>query len=218
MRNQKTDLQPRSALLLEDVPEVSDALAGQLETLFPGIAVHRAYSLQQARNFLATHVAVELGLIDLQLPDGSGFELIGELLSRQPDCIAVITTLYADDEHLFPALRAGACGYLLKDDPPERTAAALRGMVNGEPTLSPSIAHRLLRTFLLYDAASTVGLDSGEREILSLVSKGYSLREVTQRLSLSLHTISMRLKDIYRKLDANERASASPRKGLPGVA
>lgn len=209
---------PAAALILEDLPEVSDALAGTLRDLFPGIRIQTAASLADAHAILATRARFDLSLIDLALPDGNGVELIQKLATTQPQCILVVTTLYADDEYLFPALRAGAQGYLLKDETPTRIANALRGILAGEPPLSPAIAHRLLRMFK-QSPSETISLTPREREILGLVAKGHSVRDVASRLELSHHTVSDHMKRIYRKLNINSRAEAAleaARLGLTG--
>jgi DNA-binding NarL/FixJ family response regulator len=163
----------------------------------------------------------ELALIDLALPDGSGIDLIRHMATAQPDCILVVASLYADDEYLFPALRAGAQGYLLKGEAPAKTAEALQGILRGEPPLSPAIAHRLLRAFRPCPIDPVSPMTPREREILGLVAKGHSVREVATRLSLSHHTVSDHLKRIYRKLNINSRAEAAleaARMGLTAVA
>lgn len=198
----------RSALLLETVPEVSDALAAQLGALFPGVAVHRADSLQQARQITATGTSVDLALIDLQIPDGSGVDWIDGLLAMHPACVIAITTLYADDEYLLPALCAGARGYLLKDASPQQNAAALRSMVHGEPVLSPSIARRLLNAFTT--SSADLELTTQERGILMQLSKGYVLHEVAERLDLDRQRIGTALSAIYRKLDATRKHHQQP--------
>lgn len=203
---------PRSALILEDIPEVSAWLQDLLPQLFPGIAVTAADTLAAARQALGR--AFDLALVDLALPDGNGTDLIRELAGQQPACTVVVTTLFADDEFLFPALRAGAQGYLLKDQPPDKIAKALRGILDGEPPLSPSIAQRLLRSFGppgtgVADASSGPHLTARECEVLTLTAKGYRLPEVAERLAVSRHTVSDHLKNIYRKLKVNTRAQAT---------
>ena len=151
-------------------------------------------------------------LVDLGLPDGDGTRLIRPLAEQFPTCTIVVTTLFGDDAHVFPALRAGAHGYLLKDQPEERLAAALEGILRGEPALSPAIAQRLLRAFQAPPAQEAPELEiltPREREVLVLVSKGCRLPELSERLQISRHTVSDHLKSIYRKLDINSRAEAT---------
>ena len=206
------DAAPRTALLLEDLPEVAAWLAVLLARHFPGIDIQHAPTLGVARQRLDSGLQPQLALIDLGLPDGDGTHLIRPLAQRCPGCTIVVTTLFGDDAHVFPALRAGAHGYLLKDQPEERLGAALDGILRGEPPLSPAIAKRLLRAFQPVAADDTPGVESltpREREVLVLVSKGCRLPELSEKLEISRHTVSDHLKSIYRKLNVNSRAEAT---------
>lgn len=204
---------PRHALVLEDLPDVAGWLARLLEQRFHGVQVVHAGTLAQARRCLDAGPPPDLALVDLGLPDGSGVDLIRELAQRHPGCTLVVTTLFGDDAHVFPALRAGAHGYLLKDQPADRLGAALEGILRGEPPLSPAIAQRLLRVFNAapepMPAPGCEQLTAREREVLVLVSKGCRLPELADRLQISRHTVSDHLKNIYRKLNINSRAEAA---------
>ncbi len=203
---------PSHALLLEDLPDVAAWLATLLRDRFPGIEVAHAGTLAEGLRMLDAGFVADLALVDLGLPDGNGTTLIQALAQRQPACTIVVTTLFGDDAHVFPALRAGAHGYLLKDQPEEKLAAALDGILRGEAPLSPAIAQRLLRVFnavpqpMHPDAEQ---LTAREREVLVLVSKGCRLPELAERLQISRHTVSDHLKHIYRKLKVNSRAEAT---------
>lgn len=201
----------QNGLVVEDLPAPAQWLASVLGEAFPDITVTTAASLAHGRAALDT-IAPDIALVDLGLPDGSGIDLIRELASRHPQCHCVVTTIYADDRHLFPALRAGASGYLLKDQPKERVIQALRGIVSGEPPLSPVIAQRLLRVFGGPAAASTepeVRLSNRERETLMLIAKGYKLPEVSEQLGITRNTAAGFVKSIYRKLNVSSRAEAT---------
>jgi DNA-binding NarL/FixJ family response regulator len=202
---------PTRALVIEDLTDVAAWLARLLAQRFPGIVVDTAPTLAAARQQLDAGPAPDLALVDLGLPDGDGTELIRLLVGRHPSCQVVVTTLFGDDGHVFPALRAGAHGYLLKDQPEDRLGAALDGILRGEPPLSPTIARRLLREFNTPPApqADTHPLTDREREVLILVSKGCRLPELVERLAISRHTVSDHLKNIYRKLKVNSRAEAA---------
>ncbi|MES0873429.1 response regulator transcription factor [Sinimarinibacterium thermocellulolyticum] len=199
----------RIGWVVEDLSAPAQWLQDILAAAFPGLTVHHAGSLAAARGLLRAYVP-DIALIDLGLPDGSGVELIRELTPHQCQC--VVTTIYADDRHLFPALRAGASGYLLKDQPTDKVVRALRGIVSGEPPLSPVIAQRLLRFF----GGAVGGADDGsaklsnrERETLVLIAKGYRLPEVASQLGVSRNTAAGFIKAIYRKLDISSRAEAT---------
>jgi DNA-binding NarL/FixJ family response regulator len=203
---------PAHALLLEDLPDVAQWLSQLLRAQFSGIQITHAASLGEGQRALQNAPPVQLALVDLGLPDGDGTQLIRPLAQQWPGCTIVVTTLFGDDAHVFPALRAGAHGYLLKDQPEERLAAALDGILRGEPALSPAIAQRLLRTFQPAENDPSPGVEiltPREREVLVLVSKGCRLPELVDRLQISRHTVSDHLKSIYRKLNINSRAEAT---------
>lgn len=200
-----------TGLIVEDLKAPAEWLAGVLSSAFPGIAVHSAPDLAAARRLSAAHPP-DIALVDLGLPDGSGIDLIRELAAPPARCHCVVTTIYADDRHLFPALRAGACGYLLKDQPADKVVQALRGIVAGEPPLSPVIAQRLLRVFGgpagLSDEPEAK-LSNRERETLVLIAKGYKLPEVSEQLGVTRNTAAGFIKSIYRKLNITSRAEAT---------
>ena len=205
----------QSGWIVEDHPDVALGLAATLQGAFPGIALRLVDGLEAALQQLREGYRPDIALIDLGLPDGSGLDLLRALPAAAPGCIAVVTTIYADDAHLFPALRAGAAGYLLKDEPRERLESALRGILAGEPPLSPSIARRVLRTFA--EAASAPAqaaeedahLSPRERETLMLIGKGYKLPEVAEALGITRTSAATYIKTVYRKLAISSRAEAA---------
>lgn len=210
---------PRTALVVEDRPTTADALVALVAQTFPGIAVRRAGSVADALAALAEGPP-ELALIDLGLPDGSGLRVIERLTVLAPEGQRIVTTIFADDVHLFPALRAGATGYLLKDQPLAALGAALQRMLAGEPPLSPSIARRLLGFFAPTVAEAEDGLTPRERETLVLIAKGLHLPEVAEQLGVTRHTAAGYIKAVYRKLKVSSRAEATleaVRRGLVGT-
>lgn len=200
---------PRHALVVEDLPSARAWLAEALVAAFPGISVVEAGTLAAARAALSGHVPA-LALVDLGLPDGSGVEFIEESAREHPDMQCVVATIFTDDVHLFPALRAGAIGYLLKDQPRETIIRALRGILSGEPPLSPVIARRLLKVFAPETpAADDARLSPREREALTLVAKGLKLSEVAAQLGVTRNTAAGYVKSVYRKLNVSSRAEAT---------
>lgn len=201
----------KTGLIVEDLAENRHWLTQTLEQGFSGMAVHCATTVAEARGWLAHH-APDIALIDLGLPDGSGIELI-ELLNRNsPQTLSIVATIYDDDAHLFPALRAGARGYILKDQGREEAARLLQGIAAGQPPLSPSIARKILASFqapaLCPDLALPT-LTPRESEVLRLISKGMTLTETAKLLQLSRHTVDGYVKEIYRKLNVSSRAEAA---------
>ena len=199
-------------LIVDDLASSRDWLARAATLAFPGIVITLANTLAQA--IALADAAPPLALIDLGLPDGSGVELIERLHPQGTLC--VVATVFDDDAHLFPALRAGAQGYVLKDQSPEALAGMLEGIADGRPPLSPSIARRLLQHFQPLAAASvgadievTPALTVRETDVLRLVAKGVSVAEAADLLELSRHTVAGYLKDVYRKLSVRSRAEAT---------
>nr|WP_245540544.1 response regulator transcription factor [Solimonas variicoloris] len=196
-------------LVIEDLASTADWLRRALREAFPGMAIEHAETVAEARLALARAPAA-IALVDLDLPDGSGIDLIAEISARHPGCQCIVTTIYGDDRHLFPALRAGAQGYLLKDQPVERLVAALQAIDRGEPPLSPAIARRLLGMFAPNGATpEEQKLTARERETLTLIAKGLRLAEVAEQLGVTRNTAAGFVKAIYRKLNISSRAEAA---------
>lgn len=201
------------ALILEDHAGAQAWLREVLGWVFPEINVSMADSLSVARARLAHMIAAELSpdiaLVDLSLPDGTGIDLIRDLRETAPDCLCIVVTIHDDDRHVFPALRAGATGYLLKQQSKADLARRLRGIVDGEPPLSPSIAKRILSTFAPVREEGYTELTPREREVLALIAKGFTLAKAGAALEISRHTTAGYVKNIYRKLEVSSRAEAT---------
>ena len=99
------------------------------------------------RSGLVSAIKFDLALVDLGLPDGSGVDVVAALREQQPETQSVVVTIHDDDEHLFPALQAGAFGYILKEQARELIIEQLQRISQGEPPLSPSIARRVMAYF-----------------------------------------------------------------------
>jgi len=207
---------PRGILVVDDDEDARDWLQDAARQAFPQAALTPAGSLREARSALRL-ASPDLALIDLDLPDGSGVALI-EALARPPHrTLSIVSTVFADDQHLFPALRAGAASYLLKDESIERLAELLRQIVQGKPALSAPITQRLLGYF--HDPAAPAGIDltPREREVLTLLAKGLTIGEVAAALAITAHTVASYTKALYRKLEVTNRAEATleaTRRGL----
>lgn len=203
----------KSGLIVEDLAENRLWLSQTLTQCFPAIDLHCATTLAEARAWLAHTPAPDIALLDLGLPDGSGIELIKLLNHRSPHTLCIVATIYDDDAHLFPALRAGACGYILKDQGRDEAARLLQGIAAGQPPLSPAIARKILASFQPPTAPrpdpGQPTLTQRESEVLRFISKGMTLSETAGLLNLSRHTVDGYVKEIYRKLNVSSRAEAA---------
>jgi len=199
----------QTGFILEDLPESQVWLSEAITQSFPGIAIDTAFSLGEAREKLQAGAMPDIALIDLGLPDGSGVELIEYIQRHSPATLCIVASIYHDDGHIFPALRAGARGYLLKDQPIAAIVAALTGIAGGQPPLSPTIARRMLSFFQPGPALPTPTLTERETDVLRLISKGMTQAETGRLLGISQHTVSGYVKELYRKLNVNSRAEAA---------
>src|SRR5204862_5576718 len=133
-------------LLLEDLPEIRAWMKQLVLQVFPHSLISEAARVHDALE-LITAVKFDLALVDLGLPDGSGVDVVAALRESQPEAQSVVVTIHDDDDHLFPALQAGAFGYVLKDQSEAVIVDQFRRMSQGEPPLSPAIARRVMAHF-----------------------------------------------------------------------
>ena len=214
-----------NVLVLEDFADTRIWLCEVLRETFTNIAITETATLAQARKALDNQ-DFDLALIDLNLPDGSGIDIISEIIARTPTTYCVVATIFDDDEHLFSALQAGAQGYLLKEQPKQQFIKNLSGLLHGEPPLSPPIARKILYHFQTSGQTNAIEemptkvlatakqpslapLSPREEEILALVAKGLKRNEIGPMLDISPHTVATHLKTIYSKLNVTSRAEAT---------
>jgi DNA-binding NarL/FixJ family response regulator len=143
-------------------------------------------------------------VLDLALPGISGIEGAGCFKERFPACEIVIFTVFDDREKVFEAICAGASGYLLKSDPPERIASAVREVLAGGSPMTPEIARMLVERFSrMPPASSNIPVSDREQEVLRLLVEGLAKKEIAARLDLSVHTVDNYVRRLYRKLHVN---------------
>jgi len=198
----------KTALILDDIKEIREWFDEILSAIFPGITITHAATIEQARQAILKE-KFELAIIDLSLPDGSGIEIIQAISASSPSTYTVVATIYDDDNHLFPALQAGASGYLLKEQSKEQITELLRGILNDSPPLSPSISRRLLEHFNKPMRTNDENLTAREKDVLILISKGIKLEEVANMLGITRNTTASYVKNIYKKLNISSRAEAT---------
>jgi len=235
---------PVKVLIVEDNPVARSFLCRVVrESFSDALDITEAADLESARRLLgplepgatagprAAAAGAKLILVDLELPDGNGMELLAELGLHRYPATKIVTTLYSDDDHLFPALQCGADGYLLKEDRFEVLVEELQKIVRGQPPLSPAIARRLLTHFRAGAAAElppsafqssrplplarqTAPLDHErltprESEVLTYLSKGFTIKEIANLMGIKWFTVNDHIKSIYKKLNVSSRAEAA---------
>ena len=205
------------ALIVEDNPDTRDWLGTCVASAFPSMSIVPVGNLADARKLLAEG-SFHMAVIDLGLPDGSGIDLIRELHAAQPDCHTVVATIYDDDRNLFAALKAGARGYVLKDQDRERIVGYLQGIQHNRPALSDTSSQRLIAHFNNQgNALKEAALTAREEDVICLIAKGLSAEEAARTLNLSPDTVKGYLKSIHAKLGVSNRAEltlAAVRMGL----
>lgn len=197
-------MKPVRLLIVDDHPVVRDGLRGMFAGEPEFEVVGEAAEGEEAVA-LAETLRPDVILMDLHMPGGDGVSAIRELARRGNPARVLVLTTYDMDGDVLPAIEAGATGYLLKDVPGEELLRAVRAVANGEPVLSPSVASRLMRQMRRPEQSALTGR---EMEILSLVAKGATNREIAQTLFVSEATIKTHLLHIYKKLGVSDRAAA----------
>ncbi|KAA3638683.1 MAG: DNA-binding response regulator [Armatimonadetes bacterium] len=155
---------------------------------------------------------VDLVLMDLRMPVMNGVQAIRKIMHIAPDTRILVLTTYADETWVLDAIRAGASGYLLKDAPRQRLVDAIRGTIDGETHLDPSIAGGLLvRLASQPDDVSILDADLSDREkeVLSLLGKGMTNAEIADRLFLSEGTVRNYVSSVLAKLGVHDRTQAA---------
>ncbi len=151
---------------------------------------------------LFARVAPDLAVIDLRMPAMDGIEVIAAIRSADPHARLIILTSFASDEDIYRALRAGARGYLLKEEPVEELVECLRAVHEGRTFIPPAIASKLAQR------VGTVDLTAREREVLSLIAKGLANREIGQKLDVTEGTVKVHVNNILTKLGVASRTEA----------
>jgi len=164
----------------------------------------------------AGQIKPDLILMDIQMPGVDGIEATAKIKSENPEVVIVMLTIWDDDEQLFQAIKYGAQGYLLKNIHSTEMLKQLRGAMRGEAALSPVMAANVLEEFrrlsrkALIDSGDELAmLTPREQEVIGLVAKGTSDKEIAETLTISLHTVKSHVRNILSKLQVNNRREAA---------
>jgi len=178
----------------------------------PGIEVvaeesNGAEAVHQAARFAPTVI-----LMDIRMPELDGLEATRRIVAADPAARVLILTTFDLDEYVYEALRAGASGFVLKDDPPEQLIAAVRTVAAGDALLSPAVTKRVIRQFARRPrAAAPKGVDeltAREGDIFRLIAEGLSNAEIAGRLFISETTVKTHVTHLFQKLDVRDRVQA----------
>jgi DNA-binding NarL/FixJ family response regulator len=194
-----------SVLLVEDHPVVRDGCRRILAER-PGFAIIEAESGTAALRLAREH-APDFILLDLNLPDLSGLEVLRRLLAQRPGARVLVFSMYEDPTFVAHALEAGALGYITKSDDPAMLLDALDRIASGEIFLGHSVAQRVALTKLRPAPDPLVGLTPRERDVLGLLATGKSLAEIAGELSISYRTTASIAANLRAKLDLTTMAA-----------
>ncbi|WP_416978166.1 response regulator transcription factor [Streptomyces sp. T028] len=207
--------EPESArvVVADDQTVVREGIV-MLLGLLPGVEVVGAAGDGDEAVRLVAELAPDVVLMDLRMPRCDGVEATRRIRAEHPGTQVVVLTTYADDESLFPALRAGARGYLTKDAGGDEIVRAVHSVLSGDAGLSPSVQRRLLERLsapepeVAEPAVPPDGLTTRETEVLKLIAEGLSNQEIARRLQVSTATVKTHINNMFTKTGLKDRAQA----------
>jgi NarL family two-component system response regulator LiaR len=203
-------MDPITVLLIDDHQVVRQGLRDFLEVQ-EGIAIVGEASSGEEGVHLARELIPDVVLMDLVMPGIDGVEATRQIKAASPNTRVIVLTSFADDNKVFPAIKAGAISYLLKDVSPEELAHAIRAAQRNEAVLHPEVAARLMQEFSAprSEEAPVEQLTPRELEVLRLIARGKSNKEIADALIVSEKTVKTHVSNILSKLHLADRTQAA---------
>ncbi len=202
--------EPISILIVDDHPVVRQGIRMFLETQADFIIVGEAASGKEALLIVQKYVP-DVAIVDMVLPEMDGVEVTRQIRRISPHTQVVVLTSYDEDKYIFPALRAGAISYILKDVAPAELVDIIRKAARGEAVLHPRVALRVIQEMRRESATPTLFTELTEREmeVLILIAQGLSNAEIAERLVISQKTVKDHVSNILSKLHLADRTQAA---------
>jgi DNA-binding NarL/FixJ family response regulator len=194
--------------IVEDDKQIREGLADLIATTSGFSCVISSGSMEQALIKIDRDPA-DIVLVDIGLPGISGIEGIRRLKQKFPKMLFLVLTIYEDDERIFDALCAGACGYLLKKTPSDRLLESIRDAMQGGSPISPEVAHHVIQLFQkVQPEKDAKQLTPYEVRVLKLLAQGNSYNSAAENLGISVNTIRFHVRSIYEKLHVHSKSEA----------
>jgi len=198
--------------VIEDQKEMRDGIAFLINHT-EGFECRHAYASMEAALKGIGAGPPRVALLDIGLPGLNGIEGVRILRERYPSIAPVMLTVFKDDDRIFQAICAGACGYLLKQTPPGRLMEAVRQIAEGGAVMSPEVAMRVMQLFrrAAPREPGSAGLSAQETRLLKLLTDGHHTKTAAAEMGVSVHTVTFHLRSIYEKLHVHSRSEAVAR-------
>lgn len=196
--------------IVEDDPVMVEQLTAAINVAAGLSVVAVAHNVEGGQR-LVLQGGFDVLLCDLGLPDGSGISLIADSARRWPDADIIVVTIFADQAKVLDSIKAGARGYMLKDERLEDCVTGIREIRRGGSPISPIIARQLLNQLKPVRPDGnrhTEGLSPREDEVIGLLARGFSYIEIAALMAISPQTVGTHVKNLYRKLEVNSRSEA----------
>ena len=195
--------------IIEDQREFREGLAFLIDSSEGYRCPQRFGSMEEALDPLGRDPP-DVVLVDIGLPGISGIEGIRLLNERHPSLPVLMLTVYNDDERIFEAMCAGACGYLLKKTPKARILECIREVLDGGAPMSPEVARRVVELFRQVRPPRDAGyqLTTQEQRLLTLLGEGHHYKTAADQLSITVNTVSTHMRHIYEKLQVHSKSEA----------
>ncbi len=209
MRSQATRAETIKVAIIEDQRDIREGLTTMLR-FTDGYRCTDAYrSMEEALERIKSEVP-DMALVDIGLPGMNGIEGIRLLRERYPQMLLLMLTVYEDDEYIFDALCAGACGYLLKKTPPARLIECLREAMDGGGPMSPEVARKVIRLFrdIRPPERADYHLTPHETRLLKMLVEGHNYKTAAAELGVSVTTVAFHMRNIYEKLQVHSKSEA----------
>ena len=213
--NFNTKVKIRSIAIVEDDDKVRRYLEEQIHLLIDVEELHVFKDAESALKKLTVDPA-DIALFDIQLPGMNGIECIRRLKMVHPKTQMMVLTVYDNTENIFDALKAGAASYLLKTTPADKLVEAIFELYHGGSPMSSQIARKVIDAFAVKEKTNEhfQALTRREQEMLEQLAKGYRYKEIADKLFISMETVRTHIRNIYEKLQVNNRIEALKKTGL----